>query len=406
MLLKQEEEGRWIPEKSVKCMSSENECSVTVIIPFFNSARFLRRAIESVLGQSYRNTEVLLVDDGSTDASSAVCSQYAENSKVRLIRLETNRGTAAARNMGLEAARGEFICFLDSDDSLAIDAVEVMVAAAKRSRADVVIGGMSITTRKAVQKDPIFDFGAARGLHVLARTMDSRVVRADELLCCCFLGASGGASPVLCGHMSSCVGRLYRKRILNSGGIRFDESLRVCEDGLFMLECIGAADTLCFITNIVYECHRYPPAVRDHLTGNNYVDFFDYVARYLGRQCALIEKKAAEVPDRVRQEFFHVFVMMLVRGAANMNFLGRDWYRMKLGYYLANPLVTGAAHVYTRTRKSDSRLIPFFFKRGWHRLLYWSLLSRGRQYAKRVPNTLRPASIYRADAGGRSCGDE
>ncbi|HPJ72556.1 MAG TPA: glycosyltransferase [bacterium] len=86
---------------------------VSAVIPCYNAARFLPRAIESVLTQTYRPVEVLLIDDGSTDGTAACADAYQET--VRYYRQE-NRGAAAARNLGISLARGEFIAFLDADD--------------------------------------------------------------------------------------------------------------------------------------------------------------------------------------------------------------------------------------------------------------------------------------------------
>jgi glycosyltransferase involved in cell wall biosynthesis len=96
---------------------------VSVVIPCYNQAHFLADAIESVLSQRHRNFEVMVVDDGSTDNTSEVASRYEE---VRLIR-QDNRGLAAARNRGLAEARGEYVVFLDSDDRLLEEALEVGV---------------------------------------------------------------------------------------------------------------------------------------------------------------------------------------------------------------------------------------------------------------------------------------
>jgi glycosyltransferase involved in cell wall biosynthesis len=95
---------------------------VTVVIPCYNQAHFVGEAIESVLSQSYRNFEVVVVDDGSTDNTSEVASRYGEEG-VRLIRQE-NRGLAGARNTGIRHSRGEFLVFLDADDRLLPDALE------------------------------------------------------------------------------------------------------------------------------------------------------------------------------------------------------------------------------------------------------------------------------------------
>ena len=86
---------------------------VSVIVPTYNSARYLPEAIDSVLGQTYRDFEIIVVDDGSTDNTQGVLARYAE--QIRVVR-QSNQGSAAARNAGILAARGEFIAFLDADD--------------------------------------------------------------------------------------------------------------------------------------------------------------------------------------------------------------------------------------------------------------------------------------------------
>ena len=93
---------------------------VTVVIPCYNQAHFLGEAIESVLSQSYRNFEVIVVDDGSTDNTSEVASRYEG---VRLVRQE-NRGLSGARNRGMREAKGEYVVFLDADDRLLPGALE------------------------------------------------------------------------------------------------------------------------------------------------------------------------------------------------------------------------------------------------------------------------------------------
>jgi glycosyltransferase involved in cell wall biosynthesis len=88
---------------------------VTVVIPAFNAAGTIRRAIDSVLAQTYRNVETIVVDDGSHDATSDIVATY-ESAAVMLLRLPKNVGVSAAANAGLAAARGEFVAFLDADD--------------------------------------------------------------------------------------------------------------------------------------------------------------------------------------------------------------------------------------------------------------------------------------------------
>jgi len=103
-------------------MTDENPL-VSVIIPVYNGGRYLRAALESVFAQTYRPFEVIVVDDGSADDSGVIAQSFPE---VRYI-YQTNQGVAAARNNGLEAARGEYFAFLDQDDLWAPEKLKLQV---------------------------------------------------------------------------------------------------------------------------------------------------------------------------------------------------------------------------------------------------------------------------------------
>jgi glycosyltransferase involved in cell wall biosynthesis len=98
---------------------------VSIIIPTYNRARFLGDAVASALAQTYRDFEIIIVDDGSTDNTGELVTQYPP--EVRYFR-QANRGVSAARNKGIELARGEYLCFLDSDDRLLPDALQKNVS--------------------------------------------------------------------------------------------------------------------------------------------------------------------------------------------------------------------------------------------------------------------------------------
>ena len=112
---------------------------VSIIVPVFNVAPYLAEALDSAIHQIYRNLEIIVVDDGSTDGSGEICDRYAEtDQRIRVIHQE-NKGLSAARNAGLDVMNGSFVAFLDSDDALHPDYVETMVEAMKREDADIVI---------------------------------------------------------------------------------------------------------------------------------------------------------------------------------------------------------------------------------------------------------------------------
>ncbi|MDE5871434.1 MAG: glycosyltransferase [Muribaculaceae bacterium] len=116
---------------------------ISVIVPVYNAEKWLRDALASLQAQSYADFEAILVDDGSTDGSTDICREYSvTDSRFRLIR-QSNAGVSAARNAGIDEARGEWIAFMDADDIMPPDALSVMMTHARTSGAGIVAGGYS-----------------------------------------------------------------------------------------------------------------------------------------------------------------------------------------------------------------------------------------------------------------------
>lgn len=110
---------------------------ISVIVPVYNVERYLERCLRSLLGQTYRRMEFLLVDDGSTDASGAICDRFAAaDNRIRVIH-QKNAGVSAARNAGLDAAEGDYIGFCDPDDYIEPDMYEYLFALLLRKDADI-----------------------------------------------------------------------------------------------------------------------------------------------------------------------------------------------------------------------------------------------------------------------------
>ena len=110
----------------------------SVLIPVYNVEKYLAECVDSVLGQSYTDYEIILVDDGATDSSGTMCDEYAlKDSRIRVIHRE-NGGLSAARNTGLRAATGEYVYFLDSDDYIEPQTLASLISAANKEQADVV----------------------------------------------------------------------------------------------------------------------------------------------------------------------------------------------------------------------------------------------------------------------------
>lgn len=119
-------------------MKPSSNVLVSIIVPVYNAEEFLPRCIESILNQSYRNIECILVNDGSVDNSAKICDGFAQQDERVVCIYQMNSGVSAARNKGLDYANGDYICFVDSDDYVAVNLVEENLNIALETQADIV----------------------------------------------------------------------------------------------------------------------------------------------------------------------------------------------------------------------------------------------------------------------------
>lgn len=115
---------------------------ISIIVPVYNSEEYLEKCIESILNQTFKSFELILVNDGSTDSSKEICDKYRDMDKRVITIHKQNEGQASARNYGLEIAQGEYIGFVDSDDWIEINMFEVLYNACIKEDADISIMGL------------------------------------------------------------------------------------------------------------------------------------------------------------------------------------------------------------------------------------------------------------------------
>lgn len=122
--------------------------TVTVIIPIYNTEKYLERCIQSVCQQTFMDLEIILIDDGSEDSSRFICDHFAgKDKRIKVVHKE-NEGISAARNLGLEIAIGDYITFLDSDDYLSVDCIEKLLGLCKIHNAEIAIAKMVYVSEK------------------------------------------------------------------------------------------------------------------------------------------------------------------------------------------------------------------------------------------------------------------
>lgn len=116
----------------------KEEFLISVIIPIYNSEKYLKRCIDSIINQTYKNIEIICINDGSTDESYNILKQYEIKDNRIIILNKLNQGVSSARNDGIRISKGQYITFVDSDDWLELDAIENMVYLAKNKESDAI----------------------------------------------------------------------------------------------------------------------------------------------------------------------------------------------------------------------------------------------------------------------------
>lgn len=186
-----------------------NQIKVSVIIPIFNCDKYLNGCLDSLKGQILYETEYIMVNDASTDNSLAILNQYAqEDNRFYVISLDKNMGAGAARNVGLKAAKGEYLLFLDSDDVFEPELLSRMYETCKKEEADISICEADAFTDDVNSRSPFYVFN--RGMRVLLQ--DLRVFNYHMFPTCIFS---------IFGTMAW--NKLYRREFVLGNNIRFQE---------------------------------------------------------------------------------------------------------------------------------------------------------------------------------------
>lgn len=207
---------------------------VSVIIPCYNAERYLAQCLDSVLAQSERAIEVIVVDDGSKDGTLSLANAYAEaDDRVRVLHQE-NAGVSAARNRGLECARGEWVTFVDGDDVLLPQALHIMLSAAGEETDMVVCAHETFDETGTTQVFwPTTNWARLHG-EAKRRAMALRLIEGDSVL------------NIMCN-------KLHRRSLLEREGLRLVQGLALAEDALFNLEAVLCSREIEYVHSVTYR---------------------------------------------------------------------------------------------------------------------------------------------------------
>lgn len=211
---------------------------VSVIVPIYNAEQYLEQCLDSIVSQTLKDIEIILIDDGSTDGSAEICKKYLADSRVSYYRKE-NEGLAAARDDGMMRANGEYIGFVDSDDWLKPEMYEKMYAAAKSNDSDIVFCNCQQNENGHVFT-PEMPTGAydreAIKKEILPKTL-------------AYIGKNGSKRAL---RWSNCL-RIYKTEILQKNNIKFDRRLRRSQDLQLTYEATIVAQNYYYIGEPLYH---------------------------------------------------------------------------------------------------------------------------------------------------------
>lgn len=191
--------------------TNNNQPLISVIVPVYNVEQYLPRCLDSLIRQTYTNIEIIVVNDGSTDGSLAICREYAEKDKRIKVIDQQNKGLSGARNTGLKHYIGDYVSFVDSDDWVHRDMLLFMYNSIMNNNSDMSVCGSVKISEMSVDD---INYNETAGF----------IYNQDEMM-----------TLFLNGTYTACWSRLFKKEIIN--GIEFPEGLN-CEDYIFMFHAI------------------------------------------------------------------------------------------------------------------------------------------------------------------------
>lgn len=242
---------------------------ISIVIPVFNAAQYLPNMLDSVINQSYKNIEIILVNDGSTDNSSQVCHKYANLHNYITVYDRQNHGASASRNFGATKAKGDFIWFMDSDDILENNALFYAIELQAKYNADIVIGGMN--------------FCFSESNRVVQKVISKEMVLNEQMF------KQQYHMLFSINYISSLCNKLIRRSLIFDNNVKLNESLSMYEDFVFCMDILFKCKTVVCHPKIFYNyqfrntnslSHRY----KNHglqmffILENNisrYINYFD-----------------------------------------------------------------------------------------------------------------------------------
>lgn len=207
-------------------MQSKHEILFSIIVPVYNVEKFLSQCVESLVGQSYKNIEIILVDDGSTDESKNICDEWTKRDSRIIVCHKKNEGLGMARNTGMQKANGDYICFVDSDDYIDEKLMEDLYTAVRLYNSDLYAYGyekVSFEGKVLSQYIPVSDFDYFEGQDVMEKFLPDLLCENPK--------AKQGNKGVL---MSACC-MAFSKKLIEKSNFQFVSERNIISEDVYSL---------------------------------------------------------------------------------------------------------------------------------------------------------------------------
>lgn len=327
-----------------------NKPLVSIIVPVYNVEKYLEKCIESIINQSYKNIEIILVDDGSQDKSSKICDEYKLKDNRIITIHKKNGGVSTARNIGLKKAKGKYIQFIDSDDYIEKNMVEVLVKSLDNTEYDLAICGIRTFCKDKRLSEEKLD-------------LEKKVYSFEQYLDILHKVKLG----LICG---SPVNKLYINSIIKSNSIKFMENISYAEDFMFNMEYLKYVN-LINVENLNNSLYNYRKEERESLTSKKRnIQSWWKVQNivYKSYKELFIEKKIYEKEKSKVDEFFYylfyVTIFDLIVYQNNYGFFKKK--KIIKEIILENKNEFENAYIIDKKIK----IIKFFIDRRWYLLLF------------------------------------
>ena len=311
---------------------------ISIIVPIYKVEKYLCQCVDSIINQTYKNIEIMLVDDGSPDGCPEICDKYAsEDSRVKVVH-KLNGGLISARKAGVEASNGEYVCFVDGDDWIEPDMYEHIADAIERTNADCVITQFYYSYPDKEQKS---DYKLIEKLY-----------NRDDIEKEIFSTMLFDNKYYKFGIFPNCWTKVFRRELLEKHLMDADDRLRLGEDIAFTYPCLMECQTIAFVDKALYHYRINPESMT-----KAYDDKLQDI--YLLPYKALAEKSSELGVDLSKQLPYYLLYLVnfLIRNEANAdNPKSKTQQKTILDSVLNNENVTMAI------RKIDISLLPVHTK--------------------------------------------